>query len=170
MFFENTTTVIMKNNIFDFFVLDSDANEVNLSIFKDQVLLIVNTATACGFAAQYFDLESLYLRYKEQGFTVLAFPCNQFGNQEPMDSPDIIRHCQLNYSVSFPIYHKIEVNGANADPLFNFLKQEAKGLLSTEFIKWNFTKFLIRRDGSVYKRFAPKDSVAKVEAELLNVL
>lgn len=160
----------MSKNIFDFSVLDSTCNTVDLSIFRDQVLLIVNTATGCGFAYQYADLESLYLKYKDQGFTILAFPCNQFGNQEPLTATAVVTHCQLHYSVTFPIYNKIAVNGVKADPLFVFLKDQAAGFLGTGFIKWNFTKFLLNRDGKVIQRFSPNTAVSKIETSLLNII
>lgn len=142
----------------------------DLSVYKGKVLLIVNTASKCGFTPQYQGLEGLYKKYKEQGFEVLGFPCNQFGKQEPGTSTDISEFCELNFGVSFPLYEKVDVNGADAHPLFNWLKTEAPGVFGTEGIKWNFTKFLIGRDGQVIKRFAPKDKpeslISQIEAAL----
>jgi len=133
------------------------------------VLLIVNTASKCGFTPQYEGLEALYKAYKDRGFTVLAFPCNQFGAQEPGDAAEIANFCSLTYDVSFPVMSKIDVNGADAHPLYKFLKKEQKGVLGTEAIKWNFTKFLIGKDGQVVDRFAPtvKPEDLKVAVEAL---
>ena len=122
-----------------------------------KVLLIVNTASKCGFTPQYKDLESLYRDYKDRGFEVLAFPCNQFGAQEPGDAEQIGAFCQRNYGVGFPMMAKVDVNGAHAAPLFRWLKEQAPGLLGSQAIKWNFTKFLIGRDGRVIRRYAPQD-------------
>jgi glutathione peroxidase len=121
----------------------------DLSAFKGHVLLIVNTASQCGFTPHYAGLEELYRKYKDQGLVVLGFPCNQFGGQEPGSAAEIASFCEKNYGVSFPMYDKVDVNGANAHPLFSWLKAEAPGVLGTEGIKWNFTKFLVGRDGKV---------------------
>ncbi len=123
--------------------------------FAGKVLLIVNTASNCGFTPQYAGLEALYQRYKERGLVILGFPCNQFGEQEPGAAPEIASFCQKNYGVSFPLFAKIEVNGDNTHPLYQHLKESARGLLGSESIKWNFTKFLVNRDGDVIKRYAP---------------
>jgi glutathione peroxidase len=128
---------------------------VQLSDYQGQVLLIVNTASACGFTPQYQGLEELYQRYRERGFAVLAFPCNQFGQQEPGSAADIAAFCSTRFQVSFPMFDKVDVNGPNTDPLFAFLKEAAPGLLGTSAIKWNFTKFLVDREGRVRRRFAP---------------
>ena len=126
-----------------------------LTRYAGKVLLIVNTASQCGFTPQFAGLEALYTRYKNRGFEVLGFPCNQFGAQEPGSADEIGSFCQKNYGVTFPMYARIDVNGDNAHPLFQHLKKEARGLLGSEGIKWNFTKLLVDRDGSVVKRFAP---------------
>ena len=126
-----------------------------LTRYAGKVLLIVNTASQCGFTPQFAGLEALYTRYKNRGFEVLGFPCNQFGAQEPGSADEIGGFCQKNYGVTFPMFAKIDVNGDNTHPLFAHLKKEARGLLGSEGIKWNFTKFLVDRDGSVVKRFAP---------------
>lgn len=135
-------------------------SEVALQVFQGKVLLIVNTASQCGFTPQYQELEALYRQYKERGFEVLGFPCNQFGKQEPGIAEEIGTFCQTRYGVSFPLFDKIDVNGSAAHPLFNHLKAAAPGLLGTSSIKWNFTKFLVRRNGSVYKRYAPQTKPA----------
>jgi len=133
-------------------------------------MLVVNTASKCGFTPQYEGLEALYKKYKDQGFVVLGFPCNQFGRQEPGSASDIEEFCQLNYGVSFPMFAKIDVNGDDADPLFTYLKKSQKGILGSENIKWNFTKFLVNRDGDVAARFAPtvkpKDLTKDIESLL----
>lgn len=126
-----------------------------LETFKDNVLLIVNTASRCGFTPQYRELEQLYREYKERGFVVLGFPCNQFGQQEPGSSREITTFCESNYQISFPLFEKIDVNGKHAHPLYQFLKAEAPGVLGSKAIKWNFTKFLIDRTGQVVNRYAP---------------
>lgn len=138
-------------------VKNIEGETVSLADYRDKVLLIVNTASRCGFTKQYEGLEELYEAYRDQGFEVLGFPCNQFGGQEPGSSEEISEFCSLNFNVSFPMFEKLDVNGDNADPLFNFLKQQAPGLLGTQAIKWNFTKFLVNRQGEVIKRFAPTD-------------
>jgi len=145
----------MTTSIYDFKAISLDGAEVSLGDYRGKVLLIVNTASRCGFTPQYEGLESLYQRYREQGLVVLGFPCNQFGAQEPGSTEDIRDFCSQNYGVSFPMFAKIEVNGENADPLFKYLKAQAKGILGTTAIKWNFTKFLIAKDGSIFKRFEP---------------
>jgi glutathione peroxidase len=141
--------------IYDFVARDMSGNDVALSNYRNNVLLIVNTASQCGFTPQYAGLESLYRDLKERDFTVLGFPCNQFGAQEPGDADEIARFCKLNYDVTFPMFAKVDVNGANAHPLFAWLKSEAPGLLGSKTIKWNFTKFLVDRRGKIAGRFAP---------------
>ena len=133
----------------------ADGAETDLSPYAGQVLLIVNTASKCGFTPQYEGLETLHRKYRDRGFAVLAFPCNQFGAQEPGDAEEIASFCRLTYDVTFPVYAKIDVNGADAAPLFRHLKKEAKGVLGSEAIKWNFTKFLVDRSGNVVERYAP---------------
>jgi glutathione peroxidase len=141
-----------------------------LADYNGKVLLIVNTASQCGFTPQYKGLEELYEKYKDQGLEVLGFPCNQFGGQEPGSSEEIATFCERNYGVSFPMFSKIEVNGPNTHPLFVFLKEQAPGILGTKDLKWNFTKFLVKRDGTVADRYAPTtspDSIAKDVEKLL---
>ena len=132
-----------------------DGNEVTLDAWRGKVMLIVNTASKCGFTPQYEGLEKLHAQYAGQGFSVLGFPCNQFGAQEPGDETEIASFCKLTYDVDFPMFAKVDVNGDNAHPLFKDLKKAAPGLLGSEAIKWNFTKFLVGRDGKVIDRFAP---------------
>ncbi|WP_424135444.1 glutathione peroxidase [Roseomonas chloroacetimidivorans] len=147
-----------------------DGGRVPLADYRGQVLLIVNTASQCGFTPQYAGLEALQRRYGPQGFSVLAFPCNQFGRQEPGDAAEIANFCTTKYDVSFPVFAKIEVNGAGADPLFRFLKQEAPGALGTEAVKWNFTKFLVDRSGRVVARYAPATAPEKITGEIERLL
>ncbi|MEW6996908.1 glutathione peroxidase [Colwelliaceae bacterium BS250] len=141
-------------NIYDFSVKNNIDETVSMSLYKNQVLLIVNTASACGFTPQYAGLEDLYKKYQEQGLQVLAFPCNQFGKQEQGSATEIKGFCDLNFNISFDLFSKVDVNGSNADPLFNYLTEQAKGILGSKKIKWNFTKFLINRNGDVVKRYA----------------
>jgi glutathione peroxidase len=159
----------MTMSVYDYSAKALDGQDVSLADYRGQVLLIVNTASKCGFTPQYEGLEALYKAYKDRGFTVLAFPCNQFGAQEPGDAAEISNFCSLTYDVSFPVMSKIDVNGADAHPLYKFLKKEQKGVLGTEAIKWNFTKFLIGKDGQVVDRFAPtvKPEDLKVAVEAL---
>lgn len=156
-------------SIYDYSAKTLDGQDVSLADYRGQVLLIVNTASKCGFTPQYEGLEALYKAHKDRGFTVLAFPCNQFGAQEPGNAEEIANFCSLTYDVSFPVMSKIDVNGADAHPLYKFLKKEQKGVLGTEAIKWNFTKFLIGKDGQVVDRFAPtvKPEDLKVAVEAL---
>jgi len=142
-------------SVYDYSAKTLDGQDASLADYRGQVLLIVNTASKCGFTPQYEGLETLYRAYKDKGFTVLAFPCNQFGAQEPGNAEEIANFCSLTYDVTFPVLAKIDVNGPSAHPLYAYLKHEQKGLLGTEAIKWNFTKFLIGRDGEVVERFAP---------------
>lgn len=141
-------------NIYDFKAKDIDGELIDLSTYKGKVLLVVNTASKCGFTPQYKGLEALYQEFDKESFAVLGFPCDQFGNQEPGDESEIKGFCELNYGVTFPLFEKIDVNGEQAHPLFNYLKSEKGGLL-TKDIKWNFTKFLIDKNGNVIERFAP---------------
>jgi glutathione peroxidase len=148
----------------------SDGSTADLSDHKGEVMLIVNVASQCGFTSQYEGLEALQRKYVGRGFTVLGFPCNQFGAQEPGDAEEIASFCKLNYDVSFPLMGKIDVNGDNAAPIYQHLKDEAPGLLGSKAIKWNFTKFLIDRSGNVVKRYAPQtkpeDLASDIEALL----
>ena len=156
--------------ITDLHVTAADGGDIDLSTYADRVLLIVNTASKCGFTPQYEGLEALHRRYAERGFEVLGFPCNQFGHQEPGDAAEIANFCTLTYDVTFPVFAKIDVNGTAADPLFERLKTEAPGLMGTKAIKWNFTKFLVDRGGKVVRRYAPttkpEDLAADIEALL----
>ncbi|HEX2591371.1 MAG TPA: glutathione peroxidase [Rhizomicrobium sp.] len=141
--------------IYDFKATSLDGRDVDLADFKGKTILVVNTASKCGFTPQYEGLEKLYEENKDKGLVILGFPCNQFGSQEPGGAEEIGAFCMKNYGVSFPMFEKIDVNGADAHPLYNWLKDEAPGLLGTKNIKWNFTKFLIDKDGKVVDRFAP---------------
>jgi glutathione peroxidase len=157
-------------NIHQFKVKDAQGKDVDLTEYRGKVVLIVNTASQCGFTPQYQQLEQLYQQYKARDLVILAFPCNQFGGQEPGDDNDIQQFCQLNYGVSFPVMAKINVNGLKASPLFDHLKDNARGLLKTRAIKWNFTKFLINKQGEVVKRYAPRTkpgSIVQAIEELL---
>lgn len=155
--------------VYDFSAKTLDGQDVSLADYRGQVLLIVNTASKCGLTPQYEGLEALYRDYKDRGLTVLGFPCNQFGAQEPGNAEEIASFCSLTYDVTFPMLAKIDVNGPSTHPLYAFLKKEQKGVLGTEGIKWNFTKFLIGRDGEVVERFAPttKPEDLKVAVEAL---
>ena len=141
--------------ITDFHVKAADGSDVDLSAYAGKVLLIVNTASKCGFTPQYEGLEALHRRFAARGFEVLGFPCNQFGHQEPGDAAEIASFCSLTYDVTFPVFAKVDVNGEAADPLFVALKDQAPGLLGSKGIKWNFTKFLVDRSGKVVDRYAP---------------
>ena len=145
----------MASPIYDLSASLLNGEKISLNTYKGKVLLIVNTASACGFTPQYAGLEALYREYKERGLAILGFPCNQFGAQEPGDATAIAEFCLSNYGVSFPMFAKIDVNGEHTDPLYTLLKHEAAGLLGTEAIKWNFTKFLVNREGQVVDRYAP---------------
>ena len=151
----------MSDTIYQFSVKTIKGEQISLQQYQQQVLLIVNTASDCGFTGQYAGLESLYQKFKAQQLVVLGFPCNQFGAQEKGSDGEISEFCQSNYGVSFPLFSKIEVNGDNTEPLYKYLKQQAPGLLGSQKIKWNFTKFLVDRQGKVLKRYA---SVTKPEA------
>ncbi|WP_290438425.1 glutathione peroxidase [Sphingobium phenoxybenzoativorans] len=142
-------------SLYDFAVRTADGREQSLNDFRGEALLIVNVASQCGFTPQYAGLEALYRKYRNSGFAVLGFPCNQFGEQEPGTAAEIASFCSLTYDVTFPLFAKIDVNGGNADPLFTWLKERKRGLLGTKAIKWNFTKFLIDRTGAVVDRYAP---------------
>ncbi|MGV3741534.1 MAG: glutathione peroxidase [Burkholderiaceae bacterium] len=143
---------------------------IDLRQYLGKVILIVNTASKCGFTPQYKELETLYRQLKDQGFVVLGFPCNQFGQQEPGDAATIAEFCEQNYGISFPMFAKIEVNGDAAHPLFKYLKKAAPGLLGSQAIKWNFTKFLVRKDGSVYKRYAPQTRPESLAQDVQNLI
>ena len=160
----------MNESIFNFSCKDVDGNEKNLSELQGKVTLIVNTASKCGFTPQYKGLEDLYQKYKDQGLEVLGFPCNQFGNQEPGSNNEIEEFCTLNYGVTFPMFSKVDVNGDSADPLFKFLTSNKKGLLGSSKIKWNFTKFLVDKDGNPVKRFAPTTTPEQISEDIEEIL
>jgi glutathione peroxidase len=157
-------------SIYDFSARDIDGKERSLAEFRGKALLVVNVASKCGFTPQYEGLEALQKEWEAKGFEVLGFPCDQFGHQEPGNEEDIRNFCSLNYGVSFPMFAKIEVNGEGAHPLYRWLKSEKKGLLGTEGIKWNFTKFLVDREGHVVERYAPTDTPEKIGKDLPAVL
>ncbi|HEX8605482.1 MAG TPA: glutathione peroxidase [Pseudoduganella sp.] len=154
------------DTVFDFSAAGLAGQPVDLARYQDQVLLIVNTASACGFTPQYAGLEKLHERFQARGFAVLGFPCNQFGAQEKGSHEEIGAFCEKNYGVTFPLFAKIDVNGAAAHPLFRHLKKNAPGLLGTEGIKWNFTKFLVRKDGTVAKRYGPATKPEDIAADI----
>ena len=160
----------MSAPLYDIRVRTLDGSEQSMAGFAGQVLLVVNVASKCGFTPQYTGLEALYRKHRERGFAVLGFPCDQFGHQEPGDAAEIRQFCSLNYEVSFPLFAKIEVNGAGAHPLFQLLKSARPGLLGTEAIKWNFTKFLVGRDGNVLQRYAPTDKPESLEEAVVAAL
>jgi glutathione peroxidase len=157
-------------SIYDIPVTTIDGVQTTLADFRGKVLLIVNVASECGFTPQYTGLELLHQVYRDMGFAVLGFPCNQFGHQEPGSEEEIARFCLQNYRITFPLFAKIEVNGANAHPLYAYLKEAKPGVLGTEAIKWNFTKFLVSRDGEVLKRYAPRDTPESIGEDLQKLL
>ncbi|MBU5673667.1 glutathione peroxidase [Paenibacillus brevis] len=157
-------------SIYDIEVTTIRGEQQTLATYKGQVMLIVNTATKCGFAPQFKGLQKLHEDYGNRGLAVLGFPCGQFANQEPGDNEDIASACELNFGVTFPLYEKIEVNGDGAHPLFKHLTKEAPGLLGSKAVKWNFTKFLIDQEGKVVKRFAPADEPSKIEVHIQKLL
>ena len=159
----------MNKSIYDITVKDISGKDVALSTYKGKFLLIVNVASKCGFTPQYTGLEELHQELKDD-VAVLGFPCNQFGQQEPGDAEEIKNFCSLTYDVTFPLFAKIDVNGDNASPLYKFLKQEKKGILGTEGIKWNFTKFLVDRNGEVIRRFAPNEKPEDIKAAIKKLL
>lgn len=158
------------SNLYDFSARDTDGHEHSLSEWRGKTLLIVNVASKCGFTPQYAGLEKLWREWRERGLVVLGFPCDQFGHQEPGDEVEIRNFCSTQYDVSFPLFAKIEVNGAGAHPLYRWLKREGKGILGSEAIKWNFTKFLVDANGKVVKRYAPTDTPEKIGKELERLL
>lgn len=160
----------MTTSIYDFSVKDIQGEAVSLSQFKGKVLLIVNTASACGFTPQYKGLQALYEKYGPENFVVLGFPCNQFGAQESGSEDQIQSFCELNFGVNFPLFEKIEVNGEEAHPLYQYLKSSAKGVLGSEGIKWNFTKFLVDADGKVLERYASTTKPDSIEKRIISLL
>ena len=157
-------------SIYDFTIDDIRGRKVRLDRYRDRVLLIVNTASKCGFTPQYKGLEALYAKYHKKGLEVLGFPCNQFGAQEPGSEDEIAQFCELNYGVTFSLFAKVDVNGDDAAPLYKFLKAAQPGLLGTEAIKWNFTKFLVDRKGRVLKRYAPNDAPESLAGDIEKAL
>jgi glutathione peroxidase len=157
-------------NIYQFTVKNAKGEDVSLANYKDHVILAVNVASKCGFTPQYKELQELYTQYKEQKFIILGFPCNQFGKQEPGADSEIQQFCELNFGVTFPVMAKIDVNGENADPLFKYLTSSLPGLLGIEMVKWNFTKFLIDKNGVPKKRYAPQDNPLKIAEDLKELL
>lgn len=160
----------MSDSVYGFSCATPSGEKKSLADYSGKVLLVVNTASKCGFTPQFEGLETLYQQYKDKGLSILGFPCNQFGKQDPGSNDEIMEFCQLNYGVSFPMFGKIDVNGADADPLFKYLKKEAPGALGTQGIKWNFTKFLIDADGNVVKRYAPKDTPKAIAKDIEKLL
>ncbi len=158
------------STVYDFEAKTIDGSTQKLDSYKGKVLLIVNVASKCGFTPQYKGLETLWRKYQDKGLVILGFPCDQFGHQEPGDENEIKNFCSLNYEVSFPMYAKIDVNGAQAHPLYQHLKSSAPGLLGTEGIKWNFTKFLVGKDGKVVERYGSVDTPEKIEADIVKLL
>lgn len=156
-------------NLYDFQVKDANGNIVSMDTYRGKVLLIVNTATGCGFTPQYEGLQKLYEKYQKSGFEILDFPCNQFGNQAPGTEKEIKGFCQLRYGTTFPMFSKIEVNGEMEEPLYTYLKSEKKGVMGNK-IKWNFTKFLIDKKGEVKERFAPTITPEKLEGKIKELL
>ncbi len=157
-------------SIYDIEVTDINGRTYPLKEYEGKVMLIVNTASKCGFTPQFKGLEALYEQYKDQGLVVLGFPCNQFMNQDPGDEKEIAEFCSLNYGVTFPMHKKVDVNGPDAHPLFKYLKKEAPGLLGSEAIKWNFTKFLVDRNGKVVKRYPPTTKPEELEKDIRKLL
>lgn len=153
-------------SIYDFEVKTISGEIITMNAFKNKVLLIVNVASKCGFTEQYAGLENLYQKYKDKGLVILGFPCNQFMNQEPLNEEEIKSFCSLTYGVTFPMFSKIDVNGENTHPLYKYLKEAKKGLLGSEAIKWNFTKFLVDKNGTVINRYAPATKPESLEVDI----
>ena len=158
------------SNIYEFDCKNADGDIVSLNDYKNKVLLIVNTASKCGFTPQYEGLNNLHLKYRDEDFSVLGFPCNQFGKQEPGTNQEIQEFCSLNFQIEFPVFGKIDVNGPSADPLYLYLTEKKPGLLGSKSIKWNFTKFLIDQNGNVIARFAPKTKPQDIEKKIDGLL
>mgnify|MGYP003465511223 FL=1 len=157
-------------SLYDIDLTTIDGKPASMTKYKDRVLLVVNVASKCGYTTQYAGLEALYRKYMKRGLTVLGFPCDQFGHQEPGDEDAIKAFCSLTYDVTFPMFAKIDVNGPGAHPLYRHLKAARKGLLGTEAVKWNFTKFLVGRNGRVLRRYAPTDTPEAIESDLIPLL
>lgn len=158
------------SSIYDFSAKDIDGKDVPLSTYRGKAILLVNVASKCGFTPQYTGLEAMYRKHRDQGLVILGFPCDQFGHQEPGNEDEIKNFCSLTYDVSFPMFAKVDVNGANAHPLWQWLKSEKSGFLGIDAIKWNFSKFLVDKSGTVVKRYAPTDTPEKIEKDLDAVL
>ena len=156
--------------IYNFSVKDAELTDISLKKYENKIILIVNVASFCGLTYQYKGLENIYKKYKDEGFEIIGFPCNQFAFQEPGSNQEIKEFCDTNYGVTFEIMNKIKVNGPKADPLFKFLKKQRSGIAGTPQIKWNFTKFLINRDGEVIKRFGPKIEAKYIESTIQKIL
>ena len=157
-------------NLYDIDVTTLDGKPQKMEAYRGKTLLVVNVASECGFTPQYAGLQALHEKYKDQDFAVLGFPCDQFGHQEPGSEAEIAQFCERNYGVSFPMFSKIEVNGGNAHPLYQYLKSEKAGILGTEAIKWNFTKFLVGPDGAVLRRYAPNDKPEAIANDVATML
>jgi len=157
-------------DLYDIALQTINGSQATMADYRNKVILVVNTASRCGFTPQYAGLEALYRKYKDQGFAILGFPCNQFGAQEPGEEVQIADFCEKNYGVSFPLFAKVEVNGAQAHPLFSHLKSEAPGLLGSEMIKWNFTKFLLDRQGKVVARYAPITTANEIDSAVFSLI
>ena len=167
----NTSTPhTMDNTIYQFSAQTIDGKTQQLEAYKGQVVLVVNVASKCCFTSQYIGLQALYTKYKDRGLVILGFPCNQFGSQEPGSESEIKTFCSMKYGVTFPMFAKIDVNGENAHPLYQFLKHEKSGILGTDSIKWNFTKFLVDRNGKVIERYAPQTAPADLEKDIEKLL
>ena len=160
----------MSNDIYQFSANDTSGQPIGLKQFKNKVMLIVNTASDCGFTPQYEGLQDLYQKYQPEGFEVLAFPCNQFKQQEKGNDAEIKQFCDLRFNIKFPLFSKIEVNGENTHPLFTFLKSKAPGIMGSKRIKWNFTKFLVNKEGNVVKRYAPTTKPEAIESDIEKLL
>ena len=160
----------MNNNFYQFSATSLQGKEMSMKSYEGKVILVVNTASKCGLTPQYEGLEKLYKEYKDKGLVVLGFPCNQFGGQEPGGEKEISEGCLINYGVSFPMFSKIDVNGEHAHPIYKYLTSEAKGILGSESIKWNFTKFLINQNGEVIKRYSPTTKPEKISKDIQKLL
>ncbi len=159
-----------STNFYDILVEDINGVKSPLSAYKGKTLLIVNVASKCGFTPQYTDLEKMYLEYKDQGLEILAFPCNQFGAQEPGNEEEIKNFCSLNYSVTFPLFKKIDVNGEHTAPIYQYLKESLPGILGSKAVKWNFTKFLVDKNGNPVERYAPTDKPLDILKDIKKIL
>lgn len=164
--FKSSGSLELMNTFFDYTVKDAKKIDHHLSQYKGQVVLVVNVASECGYTPQYAGLQELYEKYKAQGFTVIGFPCNQFGGQEPGSNEEIQSFCSLKFLTTFPVLAKINVNGSDTAPIYDYLKKSAPGLLGTEMIKWNFTKFLVNKEGQVINRYAPQTEPMEIEKDI----